>query len=276
MPKTTRKSSKKPARRRDKKAVRKTRTAKLETKQKAKIQEEEEHKFAEGEDPDNPVRIYCDGVFDMFHIGHAKVLEQAKKMFKHVHLIVGVSGDEETWRLKGKTVMTEDERTESVWHCKWADEVICPCPWILTPEFLEEKNIDYVAHDDIPYDSAGSGDIYAEIKKIGKFKATQRTEGISTSDLILRIIKDYDKYLYRSMSRGYSAKDLGISKTKALRVKIKEKIIPELKEDYKKVKGKVKNTFKTWKSKASGAIDDFIRQFNPDYKRKRKSSKQFD
>jgi hypothetical protein len=29
----------------------------------------------DGTDPNNPVRIYADGVFDMYHIGHAKVLE---------------------------------------------------------------------------------------------------------------------------------------------------------------------------------------------------------
>ena len=71
-------------------------------------------------------------MFDLFHIGHAKVLEQAKKSFKYAKLIVGVSGDKDTGELKGKTVMTEDERAESVRHCKWVDQVICPCPWIIS------------------------------------------------------------------------------------------------------------------------------------------------
>lgn len=37
---------------------------------------------------------------------------------------------------------------------------------------------------------------------------------MSTSDLILRILKDYNEYVLRNLSRGYSRKDLGISALK--------------------------------------------------------------
>lgn len=115
--------------------------------------------------------------------------------------------------------MSQKERVEIIEHCKWVDEVICPCPWVITLDFLDKHNIDFVAHDDAPYGSAGQEDIYKEIKKAGKFAATQRTEGISTSDIILRIIKDYDMYVIRSFERGYKPKDLKISSSKAFRIK---------------------------------------------------------
>ncbi|WP_248431452.1 adenylyltransferase/cytidyltransferase family protein, partial [Escherichia coli] len=78
----------------------------------------------------NIVRIYVDGVYDMFHFGHAQQLEQAKKLKPNVHLIVGVAGDADPIKHKGVVVMNEKERALCVKHCKWADEVVCPCPWI--------------------------------------------------------------------------------------------------------------------------------------------------
>lgn len=46
-------------------------------------------------------------------------------------------------------------------------------------------------------------DCYALVKKLGKFKETKRTDGISTSDIIMRILKDRDMYLLRNLKRGY-------------------------------------------------------------------------
>lgn len=117
---------------------------------------------------------------------HMRQLEQAKKAFPEVYLLVGVTGDKETHKRKGLTVLSGQERAETVRHCKWVDEVIEDCPWIVTPDFLEEKRIDYVAHDDLPYGADEGDDIYKPIKEAGKFLVTQRTEGVSTTGIITK------------------------------------------------------------------------------------------
>ncbi|GMI77037.1 phosphorylcholine cytidylyltransferase [Hibiscus trionum] len=200
-------------------------------------------------DPDHLLRVYADGIYDLFHFGHARSLEQAKKSFPNTYLLVGCCNDETTHKYKGKTVMTEAERYESLRHCRWVDEVIPDAPWVINQEFLDKHNIDYVAHDSLPYaDASGAAnDVYEFVKAAGKFKETKRTDGISTSDIIMRIIKDYNQYVIRNLDRGYSRKDLGVSyvKEKRLRVNMRlKKLHEKVKEHQEKVGEKIQTVAK--------------------------------
>ena len=180
-----------------------------------------------------PVRIYADGVFDLFHLGHMRQLEQAKTAFPDTYLLVGVTGDAETHKRKGLTVLTGAERAETLRHCKWVDEVLPNCPWVVTKEFLAEHNIDYVAHDDEPYGADEGDDIYAPIKQQGKFLVTQRTEGVSTTGIITKIVRDYEKYIARQFKRGASRQELNVSWLKKNELEMKRHVA-ELRESIKK------------------------------------------
>ncbi|KAJ4907268.1 Choline-phosphate cytidylyltransferase 1 [Raphanus sativus] len=218
---------------------------------------------------DRPVRVYADGIYDLFHFGHARSLEQAKKSFPNTYLLVGCCNDETTHKYKGRTVMTAEERYESLRHCKWVDEVIPDAPWVINQEFLDSNRIDYVAHDSLPYaDTSGAGkDVYEFVKKVGRFKETMRTEGISTSDIIMRIVKDYNQYVMRNLDRGYSREDLGVSfvKEKRLRVNMRLKKLQErVKEQQEKVGEKiqtVKMLRNEWVENADRWVAGFLEIF---------------
>ena len=86
---------------------------------------------------DKKIRILCPGVFDMFHSGHAMLLEQIKKMLPNVELVAGICRDADFLINKGIMVMNEVERTLAVKSCRWVDEVCAENPWVLTVDFLE-------------------------------------------------------------------------------------------------------------------------------------------
>ena len=174
----------------------------------------------EGYDPEHPVKIYTDGVFDCFHFGHAKLLEQCKKMFPYVYLVVGVCADADVIKEKGRPIMTAEERAECVKHCKWADEVILNCPWLINLEYLDKLGCKYIAHDPEPYPYNNIDDVYGQFKKANRFLATKRTEGISTTDLINRILIDYDRYVERNVKKGLKPKDMNITNSKFFGVRI--------------------------------------------------------
>uniref|UniRef100_A0A0A0L316 choline-phosphate cytidylyltransferase n=1 Tax=Cucumis sativus TaxID=3659 RepID=A0A0A0L316_CUCSA len=195
------------------------------------------------------------------------------RTFPNTFLLVGCCNDETTHKFKGKTVMNEAERYESLRHCKWVDEVIPDAPWVISQEFIDKHKIDFVAHDSLPYaDASGAGkDVYEFVKKIGKFKETKRTEGISTSDIIMRIVKDYNQYVLRNLDRGYSRKELGVSfvKEKRLRVNMRLKKLQEkVKEHQEKVGEKIQTVAKTagmhrneWVENADRWVAGFLEMF---------------
>ncbi|KAG9439004.1 hypothetical protein H6P81_019169 [Aristolochia fimbriata] len=223
----------------------------------------------DGEGNSAPVRVYADGIYDLFHFGHARSLEQAKKLFPNTYLLVGCCNDEVTHRYKGKTVMTESERYESLRHCRWVDEVIPDAPWVITQEFIDKHKIDYVAHDSLPYaDASGAGkDVYEFVKSIGKFKETQRTEGISTSDVIMRILKDYNQYVIRNLDRGYTRKELGVSYVKEKRLRVNMGL-KKLRDKVKEQQEKLQTVAKTagvlrdeWVENADRWVAGFLEKF---------------
>ncbi|BAM40604.1 CTP:phosphorylcholine cytidylyltransferase [Theileria orientalis strain Shintoku] len=182
----------------------------------------------------------------MLHLGQMRQLEQAKKMFKNVHLIAGVTEDDETRRYKSHIVNSMEERVEMLRHVKWVDEIIAPCPWVITRSFFEKNNIDFVAHDDIPYTAvqtvsdkgaalAGAGareggkkmeseDIYKWLKEEGKFKATHRTAGISTTECVVKILQNYEDFIDKFLKNGMKPSELNIDVTKATSILIKKNI----------------------------------------------------
>jgi choline-phosphate cytidylyltransferase len=212
------------------------------------------------------IRIYTDGIYDLFHQGHARQMMQAKNIFPNseVYLIIGACSDELTHSLKGRTVMTDCERYEALRHCRYVDEIIRDAPWKITDEFMAEHKIDFVAQDSTPYVSDDCDDIYKEIKEKGYFVATERTEGVSTSAIVARIVKDYDIYVRRNLQRGYTAKELNVSFLNEKKFRLQNKL-DEMKNKGKKVIDDVKGDFiQKWEEKSNEFIRAFLMLFGRD------------
>ncbi|KAJ1497728.1 hypothetical protein HMI54_013368 [Coelomomyces lativittatus] len=160
--------------------------------------------------------------------------------------------------------MRDIERFESLRHCKWVDEVIENAPWVIDQAFMDQHKIDYVAHDNIPYTSGQLKDVYDFVKNQGRFLPTRRTEGISTSDIITRIVRDYDEYLRRNLARGVSPRDLNIGFFKEKRLQVAQSV-QEIKEEIKSELAELKDEwleiYRTWETKSGHYIKGFASLF---------------
>lgn len=135
------------------------------------------------------VRIFMDGAFDMMHYGHMNAFRLGRSL--GTHLIVGVNSDESITQCKGAPLMKENERMIMVKGCKFVDEVVPNCPYIMNEEYLnfviKKYKVDYVIHGDDPCIVDGK-DVYESAKKAGKYQSIPRTQGVSTTDIVGRML----------------------------------------------------------------------------------------
>jgi choline-phosphate cytidylyltransferase len=130
--------------------------------------------------------IYTDGVFDLCHYGHYRVFEQIKEHFGDCYLIVGVATDEDCKKYKKSPILTCEERKKCIKYNKFVDEIVDHAPWIITKEFMDTYKIDYYAHHE---SSCDLNDSYP--KSVKKFFPIKYTQGISTTEIINRILLKY-------------------------------------------------------------------------------------
>lgn len=126
------------------------------------------------------------GTFDMFHIGHLRLLNRLKALGDR--LIVAVSSDEFN-EIKGKkTLIPYNQRALIVEHIKCVDKVIPEHNWEQKVEDIKKYNVDIFAMGN---DWEGKFDF---LKEYCEVVYLPRTENISTTQLKLELNKFLDIY----------------------------------------------------------------------------------
>ena len=103
-------------------------------------------------------------------------------------LIVGVHSDEEIAKHKGPPVFSNEERYKITRGIKWVDEVVEDAPYVTTLETLDKYNCDFCVHGDDITMTADGVDTYHLVKANGRYKEVRRTAGVSTTDLVGRML----------------------------------------------------------------------------------------
>ena len=116
------------------------------------------------------------GTFDLFHVGHVRMLERAAKLGDR--LVVGVSTDQLNYSKKQcYPVFPEADRVEIVSAIRWVDEVFLEHSLELKRQYVIQYHADILVMGD---DWTGRFDF---LKDICDVRYLLRTPGVSSSDI---------------------------------------------------------------------------------------------
>jgi glycerol-3-phosphate cytidylyltransferase len=146
--------------------------------------------------------IYTAGTFDLFNIGHVRILKASKALGDI--LIVGVSSDDLVKSYKQmEPIISFKERREIVASCKYVDKVV-PQTKLLDIKTLKKYKVDCVTigSDWKGRDLAG----LVWMKKQGEVVYLPYTKGISSTQIKRRIIKNSYDIISAELKRENNAK----------------------------------------------------------------------
>lgn len=131
-------------------------------------------------------RVITFGTFDVFHLGHLRLLERARA--EGDMLVVGISSDALNRQKKGRhPVFTQDERMEVLRALRCVDDVFLE-------ESLEEKRQYVRAHAaDVLVMGDDWAGIFDELSDTCRVVYLKRTPSISTTETIERIRRTSDQ-----------------------------------------------------------------------------------
>jgi glycerol-3-phosphate cytidylyltransferase len=126
------------------------------------------------------MRVLTFGTFDVFHVGHLRLLERARALGDT--LIVGVSSDALNEQKKGRPpVFPESERLRLIAALRCVDEVFLEESLELKRDYLRRYRADILAMGD---DWKGRFDEFSDVCRVVYF---ERTPAISTTAVIEKI-----------------------------------------------------------------------------------------
>lgn len=150
--------------------------------------------------------VYVCGTFDMFHVGHAEFLKEAREL--GTFLLVGIYDDICVSGAKGPSfpIMNLNERVLNVCACKWVDEVIIGAPRQVTEDLIKTWDIHVVVkgtqhmrdaisiHEEERFGVAKSLGVYKEVPS--------KWPELCLETVVQRIISDRETYLTRNRDRA--------------------------------------------------------------------------
>merc|ERR1719506_2865567 len=162
--------------------------------------------------------VYCDGIFDLLHRGHMEQFRQALAVSGGTRLFVGVVNDEDATEYKRKPIMSQQERMDAVASCKYVHAVIpnSPTEHMISkpgeePTRSERMVEDYKLHlfavgREYEEVEEGKPDYYELPRSRGMIKYTERTGGVSTSEVIRRIAARADEFAAKPTPKKNASK----------------------------------------------------------------------